>query len=73
MYHPHSNGTLEIPLKGSDNVLEISRSSLPPPSELFDILKAEEAPLRNYVLFALEYARQKNVDSAIKVLTDGLN
>ncbi|KAF8978532.1 protein required for normal CLN1 and CLN2 G1 cyclin expression [Entomortierella lignicola] len=73
MYHSQSNGTLEIPLKGSDNVLEISRSSLPSPSELFDILKAEEAPLRNYVLFALEYARQKNVESAIRVLSDGLN
>ncbi|KAI1318557.1 protein required for normal CLN1 and CLN2 G1 cyclin expression [Mortierella claussenii] len=73
MYHPHPNSTLEIPLKGSDNVLEISRDSLPTPPELFDILKAEEAPLRNYVLFALEYARQNNVDSAIRVLTDGLN
>ncbi|KAF8939465.1 protein required for normal CLN1 and CLN2 G1 cyclin expression [Dissophora ornata] len=73
MYHPQSNSTLEIPLRGSDNVLEISRSNLPSPSELFDILRAEEAPLRNYVLFALEYARQKNVDSAISVLSDGLN
>ncbi|KAF9285833.1 protein required for normal CLN1 and CLN2 G1 cyclin expression [Mortierella alpina] len=73
MYNPHSRDSLEIPLKGSDNVLEIDRASLPPPSELFEILKSEEAPLRHYILFALEYARQQNSDSAIKVLSEGLN
>lgn len=53
MYNPHYSGTLEIPLKGSDNVLEISRSNLPNPAELFEILRSEEAPLRHYVLFAV--------------------
>ncbi|KAG0211863.1 protein required for normal CLN1 and CLN2 G1 cyclin expression [Mortierella sp. GBA30] len=73
MYNSHSRGSLEIPLKGSDNVLEIDRSALPPPSELFEIFKSEDAPLRYYVLFALEYARQQNVDSAIQVLNDGVH
>jgi hypothetical protein len=53
MYNSHYSGTLEIPLKGSDNVLEISRSNLPNPAELFEILRSEEAPLRHYVLFAV--------------------
>ncbi|KAF9185271.1 protein required for normal CLN1 and CLN2 G1 cyclin expression [Haplosporangium sp. Z 767] len=73
MYNPSSSSTLEIPLRGTENVLEISRSNLPTPSELFDILKSEEAHLKHYVLFALEYARQQNVDGAIKVLNDGLS
>lgn len=56
MYNSHYSGTLEIPLKGSDNVLEISRSNLPNPAELFEILRSEEAPLRHYVLFAVTMA-----------------
>ncbi|KAG0327229.1 protein required for normal CLN1 and CLN2 G1 cyclin expression [Dissophora globulifera] len=72
MYHPQSK-YLEIPIRNTDNVLEIARSNLPSPSELFDIFKTERAPLKYYVLFSLEFARQKNTDAAIKVLVDGLS
>ncbi|KAG0084567.1 protein required for normal CLN1 and CLN2 G1 cyclin expression [Podila epicladia] len=68
----HNSTTLDIPLKGTDNVLEISRQSMPQPAELCEILSSEEVPLRHYILFALEYAHQNNLDSAIKVLTEGL-
>lgn len=52
----HNSTTLDIPLKGTDNVLEISRQSMPQPAELCEILSSEEVPLRHYILFAVSWA-----------------
>ncbi|KAJ1985213.1 protein required for normal CLN1 and CLN2 G1 cyclin expression [Dimargaris verticillata] len=64
---------IELPLQGSDNVLEIDCSQLPEQSnELCDILIQEEAPLKFYLQLAVEYYRQHQADEAISMLKMGL-
>ncbi|KAJ1973344.1 protein required for normal CLN1 and CLN2 G1 cyclin expression [Dimargaris xerosporica] len=64
---------IELPLQGSDNVLEIDCSQLPEQcSELCDILIQEEAPLKFYLQLAVEYYRQHQADEAISMLKVGL-
>ncbi|ORY06104.1 TPR-like protein [Basidiobolus meristosporus CBS 931.73] len=68
-----SSDILEIPLKGSDNVLEIDCSQLPEEAkELLDILLQEEAPLDIYLELALQYYDRKRIDEVVVVLEQGL-
>ncbi|ORX92251.1 TPR-like protein [Basidiobolus meristosporus CBS 931.73] len=77
-----SSDILEIPLKGSDNVLEIDCSQLPEEAkELLDILLQEEAPLDIYLELAaryflntskLQYYSRKRIDEVVVVLEQGL-
>ncbi|KAF9159835.1 protein required for normal CLN1 and CLN2 G1 cyclin expression [Actinomortierella ambigua] len=69
----HPSATLDIPLKGSDNVLALPRDEIPPLPELVGILRSEEVPLGIYVDAALEVTRQRRIDDAIKLLIEGLN
>ncbi|KAK9765164.1 protein required for normal CLN1 and CLN2 G1 cyclin expression [Basidiobolus ranarum] len=69
-----SSDILEIPLKGSDNVLEIDCSQLPEEAkELLDILQQEEAPLNIYLELALQYYDRNRIDEVVVVLEQGLS
>ncbi|KAG0229417.1 protein required for normal CLN1 and CLN2 G1 cyclin expression [Actinomortierella wolfii] len=69
----HPSATLDIPLKGSDNVLALPRDEIPSLTELVGILRSEEVPLGIYVDASLEVTRQLRIDDAIKLLIEGLN
>ncbi|PVV04232.1 hypothetical protein BB560_001275 [Smittium megazygosporum] len=68
------NKIIEIPLQGSENVLEIDCDDLPESSrDICDVLEQEEAEIRFFLIFALEYYKQKKIDEAILLLKRGLS
>jgi RNA polymerase-associated protein CTR9 len=56
--HRHFKGIIEIPIKGEDEVIEVSLDDLPEPEETLTILRDEDSPLHIWYQFALEYYRQ---------------
>ncbi|KAJ1921741.1 protein required for normal CLN1 and CLN2 G1 cyclin expression [Mycoemilia scoparia] len=65
---------IEVPLYGSDNVLEIDCNQIPDKAhEMCDILLQEKSPPKFYLLFALEYYRKNKIDESITALKLGLS
>jgi RNA polymerase-associated protein CTR9 len=56
--HNGSKNIIEIPIKGEDEVIEVSLNELPGPEETLTILRDEEPPLDIWYRFALEYYRR---------------
>ncbi|KAM3174519.1 hypothetical protein ACTXT7_010376 [Hymenolepis weldensis] len=65
-----SGGTIEIPLRGGDEVIELDINALPESEEVVGILLQEVAPLPVWINIALAYYKIKNYDDFEKVLEE---
>ncbi|KAK3600789.1 hypothetical protein CHS0354_009223 [Potamilus streckersoni] len=63
-----SAGSIEIPLRDTDEVIELDLDQLPEGDEVLSILRQEVAPLHIWVTLALEYYKQGYVDDFVKIL-----
>ncbi|VDO03599.1 unnamed protein product [Rodentolepis nana] len=63
-------GTIEIPLRGGDEVIELDINALPESDEVVSILLQEVAPLPVWINIALAYYKKKNYDDFEKVLEE---
>ncbi|KAM5485118.1 protein required for normal CLN1 and CLN2 G1 cyclin expression [Microsporum canis] len=64
---------IDIPASTFDSEVEISLQELPDdPTELCTLLDNEKAAKNFWVIIALAYAKQKQIDHAIEILTRGL-
>ncbi|CAH1786982.1 unnamed protein product [Owenia fusiformis] len=63
-----SAGSIEIPLRDTDEVIELDLDQLPEGEEVLGILKQETAPLHIWVTLALEYYKQGFTDDFAKIL-----
>ncbi|EGD92707.1 tetratricopeptide repeat protein [Trichophyton tonsurans CBS 112818] len=64
---------VDIPASTFDSEVEISLQELPDdPTELCTLLDNEKAAKNFWVIIALAYAKQKQIDHAIEILTRGL-
>ncbi|PVU88746.1 hypothetical protein BB561_005720 [Smittium simulii] len=71
---PPLGRVVEIPLEGSENVLEIDCSQLPESSyDICEVLEQENSDIKFYLIFSLEYYKQKKTDEAILLLKRGLS
>ncbi|XP_077994649.1 RNA polymerase-associated protein CTR9 homolog [Glandiceps talaboti] len=61
-------GTVEIPLRDTDEVIELDLDQLPEGDEVLNILKQENAPLHIWITLALEYYKQGTADDFVKIL-----
>ncbi|XP_050409526.1 RNA polymerase-associated protein CTR9 homolog [Patella vulgata] len=61
-------GSIEIPLRDTDEVIELDLDQLPEGDEVLSILRQEVAPLHIWVTLALEYYKQGFVDDFVKIL-----
>ncbi|XP_076339000.1 RNA polymerase-associated protein Ctr9 [Tachypleus tridentatus] len=61
-------GSVEIPLRDTDEVIELDLDQLPEGDEVLGILRQEQAQLHLWVTLALEYYRQGKVEDFIKLL-----
>ncbi|KAK7475279.1 hypothetical protein BaRGS_00033510 [Batillaria attramentaria] len=61
-------GSIEIPLRDTDEVIELDLDQLPEGEEVLSILRQELAPLHIWVTLALEYYKQGFVDDFVKIL-----
>ncbi|OXA64554.1 RNA polymerase-associated protein CTR9 [Folsomia candida] len=68
---PAGGTLLEIPLRDSDEVIEIDVTQLPDASEIIDILRQENAPLNTWSSFALEYYREGRDEEFLKIIEIG--
>ncbi|KAF6031543.1 CTR9 [Bugula neritina] len=62
------SGTIEIPLKDTDEVIELDLEALPDGEEVLTILKQEACPLNVWVTLAIEYYKQGKEDDFEKIL-----
>ena len=62
------SGSVEIPLRESDEVIEIPFSELPEGEEVLGILTQEKAPLHLWVNLGVEYYRQGKVADFVNIL-----
>jgi RNA polymerase-associated protein CTR9 len=67
----HPTGTLEIPLRDTDEVIEIDVTALPDADEIIGILRQENAPLNYWSNFALEYYRSGRDEEFLKIIEIG--
>ncbi|XP_029341274.1 RNA polymerase-associated protein CTR9 homolog [Acyrthosiphon pisum] len=63
---------IEIPLKDSDEVIEIQVDKLPEYNEVLSILKSENSNLHIWVNLALEYYKRGNSDALVTLLDSSL-
>ncbi|KJE97930.1 hypothetical protein CAOG_009149 [Capsaspora owczarzaki ATCC 30864] len=61
--------SIEIPLRGSNEVLEIEFAELPDLGDLLGILKQEKARLRIWLVLAIQYYNQKMPEACSQLLT----
>ncbi|XP_016920370.1 RNA polymerase-associated protein CTR9 homolog [Apis cerana] len=61
-------GSIEIPLRDTDEVIELYLDQLPEGDEVLGILRQEHAQLNIWVNLALEYYKQHKIDDFIKIL-----
>ncbi|XP_038047664.1 RNA polymerase-associated protein CTR9 homolog [Patiria miniata] len=61
------NRFVEIPLRDTDEVIELDLDQLPEGEEVLSILKQENAPLHTWLALGLEYYKQNQVDDFIKI------
>ncbi|KAL2866304.1 putative RNA polymerase II transcription elongation factor (Ctr9) [Aspergillus lucknowensis] len=65
---------IDIPASTLDSEVEVSLEGLPDdPTELCTLLENEKAAKNFWVIIALAYAKQKQIDHAIDILTKGLS
>ncbi|XP_044259150.1 RNA polymerase-associated protein CTR9 homolog [Tribolium madens] len=60
--------TIEIPLRDTDEVIELDSDQLPDGDEVLGILRQENTQLFIWVNLALEYYKQGKIDDFIKIL-----
>ena len=65
--------SVEIPLRESDEVIEIPFSELPEGEEVLGILTQEKAALHLWVSLAVEYYRQGETGNFVKILEQSLH
>ncbi|VDM34900.1 unnamed protein product [Hydatigera taeniaeformis] len=65
-----SANTIEIPLRGGDEVIELDINQLPDGEEVINILTQEVAPLPVWINIALAYYKKKLFDDFEKVLEE---
>lgn len=65
-----SANTIEIPLRGGDEVIELDINQLPDGDEVINILTQEVAPLPVWINIALAYYKKKLFDDFEKVLEE---
>ncbi|XP_022088278.1 RNA polymerase-associated protein CTR9 homolog [Acanthaster planci] len=58
---------VEIPLRDTDEVIELDLDQLPEGEEVLSILKQENAPLHTWLALGLEYYKQNQVEDFIKI------
>ncbi|XP_033646150.1 RNA polymerase-associated protein CTR9 homolog [Asterias rubens] len=58
---------VEIPLRDTDEVIELDLDQLPEGEEVLSILKQENAPLHTWLALGLEYYKQSQVDDFVKI------
>ncbi|XP_067654573.1 RNA polymerase-associated protein CTR9 homolog isoform X2 [Haliotis asinina] len=63
-----ASGSIEIPLRDTDEVIELDLDQLPEGDEVLSILRQEMAPLHLWVTLALEYYKQTYVEDFVKIL-----
>ncbi|KAI8783785.1 RNA polymerase-associated protein CTR9 [Biomphalaria glabrata] len=63
-----SGGSIEIPLRDTDEVIELDFDQLPEGEEVLSILRQEAAPLHIWVTLALEYWKQSKPEDFVKIL-----
>jgi RNA polymerase-associated protein CTR9 len=63
-----SSRSIEIPLKDSDEVIEMDLDQLPDGDEVVGILRDEQAPLNIWVTLALHYFKQQKYEDFVAVL-----
>ncbi|XP_063981062.1 RNA polymerase-associated protein CTR9 homolog [Diachasmimorpha longicaudata] len=61
-------GSIEIPLRDTDEVIELCLDQLPEGDEVLGILRQEHAQLSIWVNLALEYYKQHKIEDFIKIL-----
>ena len=66
------SGSVEIPLRESDEVIEIPFSDLPEGEEVLGILSQEKAALHLWVSLAVEYYRQGQASDFVNILEASL-
>ncbi|CAK9294486.1 unnamed protein product [Gordionus sp. m RMFG-2023] len=59
---------IEIPLKDSDEVIEIDLDQITEPNELLQILMQENCPLNIWVTIAIDYYRKGKEENFVKIL-----
>ncbi|EEC04797.1 tpr repeat nuclear phosphoprotein, putative [Ixodes scapularis] len=64
-------GSIEIPLRDTDEVIELDFDQLPDGDEVLGILRQEQAQLHLWVSLALEYYRQGKVEDFVRLLEAG--
>ena len=64
--------SVEIPLRESDEVIEIPFSDLPEGEEVLGILSGDKAALHLWVSLAVEYYRQGNATDFVTILEASL-
>lgn len=64
-------GSIEIPLRDTDEVIELDFDQLPEGEEVLGILRQEQAQLHLWVNLALEYYRQGKVEDFVRLLEAG--
>ncbi|KAL5109065.1 hypothetical protein TcWFU_006317 [Taenia crassiceps] len=65
-----SSNTIEIPLRGGDEVIELDVNQLPDGDEVINILTQEVAPLPVWINIALAYYKKRLFDDFEKVLEE---
>uniref|UniRef100_A0A8C4PYM7 CTR9 homolog, Paf1/RNA polymerase II complex component n=1 Tax=Eptatretus burgeri TaxID=7764 RepID=A0A8C4PYM7_EPTBU len=63
-----SRGSIEIPLRDTDEVIELDFDQLPEGDEVISILKQEHTQLHIWIALALEYYRQGKEEDFVKLL-----
>ncbi|KAK9747222.1 Tetratricopeptide repeat [Popillia japonica] len=63
-------GSIEIPLRDTDEVIELCFDQLPDGEEVLGILRQEHAQLNIWVTLALEYYKQNKINDFIRILED---
>jgi len=64
---------VEVPLKKTDQVVEIDLSQVHNAGEIFDILNQENSEMLYYLLFAIEFTKRDQDEDAIAMAEQGLN
>uniref|UniRef100_A0A668A6D5 CTR9 homolog, Paf1/RNA polymerase II complex component n=1 Tax=Myripristis murdjan TaxID=586833 RepID=A0A668A6D5_9TELE len=63
-----SRGSIEIPLRDTDEVIELDFDQLPEGDEVISILKQEHTQLHIWIALALEYYKQGKTEDFVKLL-----
>lgn len=70
-YNPILNeNTIEIPLRGGDEVIVLDSDQLPDGKEVLNILIQEKAPLQIWITVAVAYYKKKLYEDFEKVLEE---